>query len=117
MDTIRLSGMQFFAHHGVFGAEAELGARFVVDVEYRYPFPKEDDLSGAVSYAEVYASVQGEMQRRCQLIERLAANIAGRLLREQPRVTWLRVTVHKPGAPIPGIFGDVSATVERQREP
>lgn len=32
MDNIYFNGMSFYGYHGVFGAEAELGQRFYVDL-------------------------------------------------------------------------------------
>lgn len=113
--TVRLLGLEFHARHGVFAAEAELGARFVADVEYSYPFPEHDDLTGAVNYAEVYAAVCEEMARPRALIEVLAQEIAARLLREHPRVRAVTVRIHKPAAPLPGVFRDVQAEVRLAR--
>lgn len=113
--TVRLLGLEFHARHGVFAAETELGARFVADVEYTYPFPGRDDLTEAVNYAEVYATVREEMDRPRALIEVLARDLAARLLREHPRMRAVTVRIHKPAAPLPGVFRDVQAEVRLER--
>ena len=106
-----LQGLEFHARHGVFETEAVLGARFVVDAELHYPFAGlRDDLNEAVNYAEVYAAIQEEVTvPRHQLIEVLADRVARRLLTDQPRLTHVTVRVHKPFAPLPGVFRDVYA--------
>jgi len=50
--------------------------------------------------------------RRFQLIEALAEAIAGELLNRHS-VQEVVVRVHKPGAPIPGIFDSVSVEIRR----
>ncbi|ULH14992.1 dihydroneopterin aldolase [Deinococcus sp. KNUC1210] len=112
-----LSGMEFHARHGVYDEEARFGARFVVDVELFWPFAAiPDELDRAVNYEEIYAAVEQETTRtRVQLIEVLTANIARRLLREQPLLESVTVRVHKPHAPLPGVLRDVYAELSLQR--
>lgn len=117
MSRVVLEGLEFHARHGVFEAEGVLGSRFVVDAELVYDFAGlPDDLNEAVNYAAVYEVIRQEVtEHRHQLIEVLADRIARRVLREQPKVTSVTVRVHKPFAPIPGVFRDVYAelTVEQ----
>jgi dihydroneopterin aldolase len=49
------------------------------------------------------------------LIETLAQRIAELCLLES-RVEWVRVTVHKPDAPIDATFSDVAMTITRTQE-
>lgn len=116
MDKIVLSGLEFYARHGVFDEENTLGARFVVDIELSLPLSEEDVLSQTVDYGEVYDLVRSVMQgERYKLIEALAHRIAAQLLRDQPLVQALTVRVHKPHAPLPGVVRDVYAEVTRHR--
>ena len=48
------------------------------------------------------------------LIETLAQRLADVCLRDR-RVEWVRITVHKPDAPIEANFGDVTLTITRSR--
>jgi dihydroneopterin aldolase len=118
-NKIVLSGMEFYGRHGVHPEEAVLGARFVVDCEMRLADgAMPDRLDATVDYAAVYESIYQEVTReRFDLIEALAGRIADRLLREQPLLEAVLVRVHKPHAPIPGIFRDVYAEVEISRTP
>lgn len=50
-----------------------------------------------------------------QLIEVLADRIADRLLSDFSRLERVKVRVHKPFAPLPGIFRDVYAEIEKER--
>ena len=116
MDKIVLTGMEFYARHGVFDEEHTLGARFVVDVELSLHLSDEDILSQTVDYATVYNLVQNVMQgKRYKLIEALAHHLSTQILNAQPFVQTATVRVHKPHAPLPGIVRDVYAEVTRHR--
>ncbi len=119
MGRIVLQGLEFYGHHGARPEEGRLGARFVVDVEMEVGFEGQgDDLSATVDYAEVYRQVALVVeQRRFYLIEALAEHLATGLLQAFEKVRRVRVRVHKPHAPIPGVFRDVYAEVEKWREP
>lgn len=118
MSRVVLEGLEFHAHHGVFESERQLGARFIVDIELHWGFAGiTDELSQAVNYAEVYAAVAEEVtQPRYQLIEVLTERIARRLLADHARLDAVTVRVHKPFAPLPGIFRDVYAELTLGQE-
>lgn len=118
MSHVALRGLEFHAFHGVYGAETELGARFSVDAELHYPFAGlPDELEAAVNYAAAYAAIREEVtERRHLLIETLTDRIARRLLADFPRLERVKVRVHKPFAPLPGIFQDVYAELELRPE-
>jgi dihydroneopterin aldolase len=112
-----LQGLVFHAYHGHCPEEAVLGGRFVVDVEMQLSLAQiQDDLSGTVDYAQVYEMVRQEVtgQRR-RLVETLADQIAERLWQSYPQLEALTVRVHKPHAPLPGLFEDVYVEVDRRR--
>ena len=50
-----------------------------------------------------------------RLIETLAERIAENLLAKFPSIEQTRVVVHKPGAPITGVFSDVGVDILRRR--
>jgi dihydroneopterin aldolase len=53
--------------------------------------------------------------RRCRLIEAAAGQVADAVLAGFPRVRKIKVTIHKPHAPIAATFSDVGVTLERSR--
>ena len=118
MGKVALIGLEFFGRHGVFAEEAKLGARFLVDVELEFNFEGlTDSLEATVDYGAIYARVSQEVTgERYDLIEFLAHSLAQKLLLEHPRLERLTVRVHKPHAPLPGIFRDVYAEVTRERQ-
>ena len=99
MDRIFLRGMTFSACHGVLPHERENSQRFVVDAELLLDLHEagaRDDLDATANYAELY-------------------EIVVRALDAFPRVRAVRVTVHKPDAPIGGVFADVGVDIVRRR--
>ena len=112
-DVIRLAGIRGVGHHGVLDFERRDGQEFLVDVAYDLPSAVAvDDLSATISYADVAQAVHDLIVGEpVDLIETLAERIASAVLAlGSPRVS---VTVHKPSAPIPVPFEDVSITIER----
>ncbi len=115
---IRLTGLRVRGHHGVFEHERRDGQDFVVDALLELdisPAAKSDDLADTVDYGALAeglaAVVEGEP---CNLIETVADRLLDVCLRD-PRVARAEVTLHKPSAPIPRTFADVSVTVGRAR--
>lgn len=115
-DVVRLTGLRVRGHHGVLPQERRDGQEFVVDVELSLDVraaAAADDLALTVDYgalAERLAAVVGG--EPVDLLETLATRLAGVCLAE-PLVERATVTVHKPAAPIPLPFDDVSVTVVR----
>ena len=120
MDRIFLRGMRFMACHGVLPHEREIPQPFEVDVELGLSLRaagESDALGNTVNYAQVYHTVSSIMDGAPkQLIEALAEEIADDLLRDFVSLRWVRVTVHKPAAPIDGMFSDVGVTILRRRK-
>ncbi|MET0312903.1 MAG: dihydroneopterin aldolase [Hansschlegelia sp.] len=118
-DRIFIRGVQVHARHGVFEEERRLGQRFVIDVDYwvdAQSYAPADDYAGAVSYGDVYETIVGiATGEPVALIETLAERIAQAVLERFSPVETVRVEVHKPGAPIPGVFSDVGVEIIRRR--
>ncbi|WP_293914119.1 dihydroneopterin aldolase [Deinococcus sp.] len=117
MGRVVLSGLAFHGRHGVYAEESVFGARFVVDAELHYDFADiSDELAQAVNYAAVYdliaSIIQGE---RWRLLEALSARLARALLEAQPLLSAVTIRVHKPHAPLPGVFEDVYAELHLSR--
>lgn len=118
-DRVSLHNMQFFAYHGVFGAERELGQRFEVDVDLYVDTAAaaaSDDLSDAVNYVEVYDLVKAVTEGEpFNLIEALAGTIADRVLAGFAPVAGVTVRVRKPSVAIPGVLGGTEVELSRTR--
>jgi len=115
-DLIELVGLRAFAHHGVFDHERQDGQTFVIDVQVRLPLGDAagtDDLGRTVHYGELAEQVVAAVERDpVDLIETVAERVAAVAL-AFPAVESVRVTVHKPEAPITVPFDDVRVIIER----
>jgi dihydroneopterin aldolase len=119
-DTIFIRGVVIHARHGVLDHEAEIGQRFVIDLELTADLSESsrtDRLKDTVSYSSVVATAtRAFADANYKLLERAAGAVADSILGAFARVSAVRVTVHKPHAPIAAIFDDVGVTIVRQRE-
>jgi len=116
-DELALTGLDCWGHHGVFEHERRDGQRFVVDLVLGIdtaPAAASDDLSQTVDYGSLALSVKAAVEKDpVDLIETLTQRIADVCLSDG-RVQWVRVTVHKPDAPIEASFSDVALTITRR---
>ncbi len=118
-DRLTLRGLRATGHHGVHDFERREGQEFIVDVVLSLDTRRAsaaDDLSATVHYGELAVRVQEAITSDpVDLIETLAQRIADVCLAET-MVHEVEVTVHKPAAPIPVAFEDVSLTIRRSRD-
>ena len=115
-DRIALTGLRVRGSHGVLAQERVDGQDFLVDVVLHLdlaPAAASDAVADTVHYGELAerlaAVVAGEPSA---LIEALADRLAAVCL-SYAAVQRAEVTVHKPSAPIPLEFADVSVTLVR----
>jgi len=117
-DRISLRGLTVHGRHGVYDSERDQGQDFVVDVDLSIdlaPAARSDDVADTVHYGDLAQSLADVIAGPpVALIETLAGRLADICLAD-PRVRSAAVTVHKPQAPIPLAFADVSVTVVRSR--
>ena len=118
-DTIFVTGVVIHARHGVMEHETEVGQRFVIDLELGADLSESsrtDRLADTVSYSNVVATATAAFKDvNYRLLERAAGAVADAVLDAFPRVLSVKVTVHKPHAPIAAIFEDVGVVLTRTR--
>lgn len=118
MDRVSVSGIRGFGHHGVLADEKRDGQEFSCDVTLHLDTRRageRDDLAETVHYGLVAEAVHAVLTGpSCDLLETVAARIAWTVLAD-PMVAAVDVAVHKPRAPIPVPFDDVTVTVHRTR--
>jgi dihydroneopterin aldolase len=117
-DRVALRGLRARGRHGCLPAERELGQEFVIDVVLGLdtrPAADQDDLSRTVDYGALAGRLVGLIEGPpVNLIETLAERLAAICL-DHTIVEEAEVTVHKPNAPMPQVFDDVSVTIRRTR--
>jgi dihydroneopterin aldolase len=120
-DTIFIKGVVVHARHGVMKHETEVGQRFVIDLELYADLSQSsrtDRLSDTVSYPNVVTTATDAFKNaNYKLLERAAGAVADAILAAFPKIHAVKITVHKPHAPIAEIFEDVGVVLTRNRHP
>jgi dihydroneopterin aldolase len=119
-DAIFVKGLALHAYHGVMQHEAKVGQSFQLDLVLDIDLAaasRSDKLKDTVSYDRVVKTASDAFCiRRYRLVEAAAGAVADALLEQFPPLRSIRVTVHKPHAPIAATFTDIGVVVERARE-
>ena len=120
-DVILLNGMKFMGRHGCSEEERKHLQPFIVDVELYLDLSKSgksDDLADTVDYVQVFNEVKKIVTGTPRnLIEAVAEDIAGSLLKQFIQIESLRITIHKPAAPIAETFNGAAVSIFRSRKP
>ena len=118
-DGVFISGLALHAYHGVMQHEAKVGQTFTLDLMLDIDLTeasRSDKLAHTVGYDEVVAiATRAFCARRYRLVEAAAGAVAEAVLSRFPSVASVRVTVHKPHAPIAATFADVGVSIVRSR--
>jgi dihydroneopterin aldolase len=100
-------------HEGKVGQSFKLDLLLDIDLT---DASRSDRLAHTVSYDQV-AKIASEAfcAQRYRLIEAAAGAVIDALLRKFPAILRVRITIHKPHAPIAATFDDVGVIVARSR--
>jgi len=120
LHKIAITGLRVFAHHGVFDFERQNGQDFYIDAAIWVDGDKAaftDDLNNTAHYGDLAKGlVELTKNDPVDLLETLAQRLLDYALNfGGGKVLKAKITVHKPGAPIPYEFEDVSITVKAKR--
>jgi len=118
-DTIFVTGLALHAYHGVMQHEAKVGQTFKLDLTLDIDLTaasRSDKLAHTVGYDQVVeVASRAFCSKRYRLVEAAAGAVAEGVLERFPQVASIRVTVHKPHAPIAATFDDVGVSIRRDR--
>ena len=118
-DTVFVAGLALHAYHGVMQHEARVGQTFkldlVLDIDLMQA-SRSDKLADTVGYDQVVeVASRAFCDKRYRLVEAAAGAVAEALLDRFRQVAQVRVTIHKPHAPIAATFDDVGVAIVRRR--
>jgi 7,8-dihydroneopterin aldolase/epimerase/oxygenase len=120
MDRIEIRGLRAWGHHGVFEDEQEFGQTFVVDISLRRDLSvpaATDSLTDTIDYGAFAEQVAEAVEKtRFELLEALAAHIAGLALQDQT-VRAVDVRVAKPDVTLAVDVDEVAIGLYRERGP
>jgi dihydroneopterin aldolase len=118
-DAVFVSGLSLHAYHGVMQHEAKVGQTFKLDLVLDIDLAAashSDKLADTVGYDQVVEVASRTFcSKRYRLVEAAAGAVADAILARFAEVAAVRVTVHKPHAPIAATFADVGVTIARAR--
>jgi dihydroneopterin aldolase len=119
-DQVFVRGLSLHAYHGVMQHEAKVGQTFTLDLELEMDLSeavRTDKLAHTVGYDQVVDVANTSFcAHRYRLVEAAAGAVATAVLERFPQVAAVRVTVHKPHAPIAATFDDVGVSIRRSRQ-
>lgn len=113
---IELEGMEFYAYHGHYSFEKQVGARFIVSIRIQTDCDKaglSDKLEDALNYQQVYDLICEEMAIPSALLEHVCHRILDRLYRSFPNIEQAIVKLSKMNPPMGGQIEKVSIELSR----
>jgi dihydroneopterin aldolase len=114
MDIIFLGGLEIDTLIGIYEWERQQRQTIILDIEMAFDIQKAadtDDIQYALDYKIVSDRIISFVKAsECLLVERLISEIA-ELIRNEFKVSWVKITLNKKGAVGQGI--DVGITIER----
>ena len=116
MGQIEIEGMEFYAYHGHYQVEKEVGNRFLVNLTITTNCEKagkSDKLEDALDYQKVYLLIKNEMAVTSDLLEHVATRILDRLYHEFTEIQHTKVKISKMNPPMGGQIDKVSVTLSR----
>jgi len=116
MDYIVLTGMQFYAYHGVEAQEKKVGNTFFIDLKLGGDFSKacqSDHIDDTINYASIYETVSTIMATPCNLLEHLAEKICKRLKSDFTQIESIEIRLSKTNPPLIGQMESASVILVR----
>lgn len=114
MATVSLKGMKFYAFHGYYDFERRIGNNFIVDVDAQVVIKgdPDDKIEKTLNYENVYAITEKYMQKKYQLLESLAFDIATEIKIYDSKVEKVKVTLSKLNPPVGGKVDRAVVSIE-----
>lgn len=116
MSRIAIEGMHFYAKHGVYAHEKEIGGTFSVDVYVDYDFSRaalSDDVNDTINYETIFRIAEEKMQLPANLIEKVCLQILKGVEQKFPQLTKIKVRVTKYSPPVGGRVDKVFVELEK----
>lgn len=105
MAKIVLKNMEFYAYHGCYAAERNIGGTYLVSVSIDADLTaacNSDSVDDTINYESVYQIVSNEMRQPSNLIEHVAYRIRQALLTEFESIENVTIEISKLAPPLGG---------------
>lgn len=107
--------MEFYAYHGCFKEEQQIGTWFQIDLNMEadtYKAELSDNLEDTIDYQSVYMTVKQQMMIKSKLLEHVARRILDAVMAEYP-VLSAEVIIRKKNPPLGGKTASVAVKLTR----
>jgi dihydroneopterin aldolase len=118
MLKIHLTGLQFYAHHGLYEEETAIGGKYEVNVSVSHRETKVPVLhiNETIDYTAVYDLIKKHMLRPRHLLEAVATTLAKDILDSFTLADEVSVAIKKVTPPIVGFQGSVAVCYTTRRQ-
>ncbi|GAB4280734.1 MAG: dihydroneopterin aldolase [Marinilabiliales bacterium] len=117
MDYIEIEGMEFYAYHGHYDEERQIGNKFILNIKIETDLQKaakSDNLDDALNYVDVYEIIKEEMHSvKSNLLENICERILNKLYNNLSLIKSVELKISKINPPIGGRVEKVSITMRR----
>ena len=115
---IELRDIHIYANHGVMQQEREVGAWFIIDIRLTmndHSCANSDEITGTVSYADVYEIIFNEMKQPSNLLEHVCKRISDSIYSAFAQVEKIKITLCKETPPMGGDRLKAAVTIKSTR--
>ncbi|MFM6953638.1 MAG: dihydroneopterin aldolase [Sphingobacteriaceae bacterium] len=104
LKTVALRDVRFYAYHGYYPEEQQIGGVFYVDIVVSVTEANSatDDLVDTLNYEYLFAIAKDEMQKTHKLIETPAQHMLDKVLGAFPAAARIEVSIRKANPPLAG---------------
>lgn len=113
--TIHLNNLRFFAYHGLYEEEKQLGNEFELNIVISFISKKEiiEHMSDTINYATIYELAKKEMLQPRELLETFLSQLAEKIKEKFPETTALKMTLYKLQMPLNNFKGKIGVEIEK----
>ena len=119
-NIIRLKKVSFYAYHGVFQQEKDMGGKFEADIDIYTDFSNaavRDKLVSTIDYEAVYKMIISISEsKKYFLIETLAMRIVDEIFSRFSAIQQIAIRIRKNNPPIGGLVDSVEVEVVKTKE-
>ena len=115
MATISIENMKFYAYHGCFEEEQQIGTNFSISIWFETDTKTAeltDNVMDTVDYSKVYAVIKREMMIPSHLLEHVGRRIIDAVKQEAREIGKIKLKISKLNPPVGGQMDCVSLWLE-----
>ncbi len=113
--TLHLSELRFFAYHGLYEEEKQMGNEFELNISVSFFSTRQvvEDLGDTINYASIYELARTEMLQPRELLETFLSQLAGKIKAAYPQVVRLKMSLYKLQMPLSNFTGRIGVEIEK----